>query len=233
MSVQLYLSQPWAKQDIWGYSSHWTWGGRAFFWGCSFQNPPYHGSTQMASSVLKITPDLLCFCASRRFLQGEKGAGLYFSKCDSRLSRIRIPKPVWGLGVLVSLVGLVSYFSFAAFRDWAKLQGSLFPQACSHKASSTCQKVCQECGNPQGKKKKVDHTSLQLLCQLVKKINPMDNSHKRKWIHFRRDRALLKFLWICDESRFHIVRYEIRPLRRVWRTGSSITTAGIGVQKRF
>lgn len=122
MSVQLYLSQPWAKQDIWGYSSHWTWGGRAFFWGCSFQNPPCHGSTQMASSVLKVTPDLLCFCASRRFLQGEKGAGLYFSKCDSRLSRIRIPKPVWGLGVLVSLVGLVSYFSFAAFRDWAKLQ---------------------------------------------------------------------------------------------------------------
>lgn len=122
MSLQLYLSQPWAKQDIWGYSSHWTWGGRAFFWGCSFQNPPCHGSTQMASSVLKVTPDLLCFCASRRFLQGEKGAGLYFSKCDSRLSRIRIPKPVWGLGVLVSLVGLVSYFSFAAFRDWAKLQ---------------------------------------------------------------------------------------------------------------
>jgi len=69
---------------------------------------PCHCSTEMAALVLE---ELLRFCTGARSLQGEKGARKFcFYKCDSRVSRIRIPKLVWGLGALVSVVGLGLYF---------------------------------------------------------------------------------------------------------------------------
>jgi len=44
---------------------------------------------------------------------------------------------------------------------------------------SRYQKACLECGNLRGGKKKIKQASLQLLCQLVKKINPLHDGQKK------------------------------------------------------
>lgn len=111
---------------------------------------------------------LLCWC---QVLQGEKGARkLCFHKCDSGLPRIRIPKLVWGLCVLATAVSFEIFIN--AFRDWAKLRSAFSLKPALTKPNQITKFLS---GNWKSTVKNINPPSLQMLCPLVKKINPLHN----------------------------------------------------------
>ena len=70
------------------------------------------------------------------------------------------------------------YIFINAFRDWAKLQSAFSLKLVLTKQDQDTKKSVWNV-EIYGKKKKINQASLQLLCQLVKKINPLHDGQRK------------------------------------------------------